>query len=58
MEYVVEMGSNVVIRVYIPTCMIGSGIQKLMEGIHRHTDTGTGLRSLGKQDKKIIRLHC
>jgi hypothetical protein len=38
MEYAVEMGSGAVI--YIPTFIkIGSGIQNLIGGIHRHTDS-------------------
>jgi hypothetical protein len=38
MKYAVEMGSDAMI--YIPSLMkIGSGIQKLMGGIHRHTDS-------------------
>jgi hypothetical protein len=37
MKYVVEMGSGVII--YIPSFIkIGSGIQKLVGGIHSHTD--------------------
>jgi hypothetical protein len=37
MEYTVEMGSGA--RIYIPSFIkIGSGIQKLVEWIHRHTD--------------------
>jgi hypothetical protein len=36
MNYAVEMGSGAMI--YIPSFMkIGSGIQKLIGGIHRHT---------------------
>jgi hypothetical protein len=36
MKYAVEMG--LVALIYIPGFMtIGSGIQNLMEGIHRHT---------------------
>jgi hypothetical protein len=36
--YAVEMGSGAVI--YVPSFIeIGSGIQKLIEGIHRHTQT-------------------
>jgi hypothetical protein len=38
MEYAVEMGSGVMI--YIPSFIkIDSGIQKLIGGIHRHTDS-------------------
>jgi hypothetical protein len=38
MKYVVEMGSGAMI--YIPSFIqIGSGIQKLIVGIHRHTDS-------------------
>jgi hypothetical protein len=38
MKYAIEMGSGVMI--YIPSFIkIGSGIQKLMGGIHRHTDS-------------------
>jgi hypothetical protein len=37
MRYAVETGSGAVI--YIPSFVkIGSGIQKLIGGIHRHTD--------------------
>jgi hypothetical protein len=37
MKYAVEMGSGAMI--YIPSFIkIGSGIQKLMRGIHRHID--------------------
>jgi hypothetical protein len=37
MEYTVEMGSGV--TVYIPSFInSGTGIQKLIRGIHRHTD--------------------
>jgi hypothetical protein len=37
MKYAVEMGSGAMI--YIPNFIkIGSGIQKLREGIYRHTD--------------------
>jgi hypothetical protein len=40
MKYTVEMGSVAVI--YVPRCIkIGSGIQKLVGRIHRHTQTGT-----------------
>jgi hypothetical protein len=38
MKYAVEVGSGVMI--YIPSFIkIGSGIQKLVGGIHRHTDS-------------------
>jgi hypothetical protein len=38
MKYTVEMGSGTMI--YIPSFIkIGSGIQKLTGGIHRHTDS-------------------
>jgi hypothetical protein len=38
MKYVVEMGSGALI--YIASLMnIGSGSQKLIGGIHRHTNT-------------------
>jgi hypothetical protein len=38
MKYAAEMGSGAMI--YIPSFVkIGSGIQKLMGGIHRHTDS-------------------
>jgi hypothetical protein len=38
MKYAVEMGSGAMI--YIPSFItIGSGVQKLMGGIHRHTDS-------------------
>jgi hypothetical protein len=38
MKYVVEMGSGAMI--YIPSfTKIGSGIQKLIKGIHRHTNS-------------------
>jgi hypothetical protein len=37
MKYAIEMGSNAMI--YTPSFIeIGSDIQKLTEGIHRHTD--------------------
>jgi hypothetical protein len=37
MKYAVEIGSGAMI--YIPSFIkTGSGIQKLMGGIHRHTD--------------------
>jgi hypothetical protein len=38
MKYAVEMGSGAMI--YIPSFMkTGSGTQKLIGGIHRHTDS-------------------
>jgi hypothetical protein len=38
MKYAAEMGSGTTI--YIPSFIkIGSGIQKLIWGIHRHTDS-------------------
>jgi hypothetical protein len=38
MKYAVEVGSSAM--KYIPSFIkIGSGIQKLIEGIHRHTDS-------------------
>jgi hypothetical protein len=38
MKYAVEMGSGAMI--YIPSFIkIGSGIQKLIRGIHRYTDS-------------------
>jgi hypothetical protein len=38
MKYAVEMGSGAVI--YIPSFIkIGSGVRKLIGGIHRHTDS-------------------
>jgi hypothetical protein len=38
MKYAVEMGSGVII--YIPSFIkIGSGIQKLIWGIHRHINS-------------------
>jgi hypothetical protein len=37
MKYAVEMGSGAMM--YIPSFIkIGSGIQKLIQGIHRHTN--------------------
>jgi hypothetical protein len=40
MKYAVEMDSGAMI--YIPSFMkFGSGIQKVMRSIHRHTDTQT-----------------
>jgi hypothetical protein len=40
MKYAVEMGAGTVINV--PSSIkIGSGIQKLIGGIHRHTQTAT-----------------
>jgi hypothetical protein len=42
-KYVVEMGSGAVM--HIPSFIkIGSAIQKLIGGIHRHTDTQTAWR--------------
>jgi hypothetical protein len=39
MKYSVEMGSGVMIILYIPSfTKISSGIQKLIAGIHRHAD--------------------
>jgi hypothetical protein len=38
MKYAIEMGSGAMI--HIPSfTKIGSGIQDLIEGIHRHTDS-------------------
>jgi hypothetical protein len=37
MKYAVEMGSGAMI--YIPRFKIGSGSQKLIRGMHRHTDS-------------------
>jgi hypothetical protein len=38
MKYAVDIGSGILI--YIPSFMkTGSGIRKLIEGIHRHTDS-------------------
>jgi hypothetical protein len=38
MKYAVEMGSGA--RIYIPSFIkTGSGTQKLIAGIHRHTDS-------------------
>jgi hypothetical protein len=38
MKYAVEMGSGAMI--YIPSSIkTGSGIQQLIRGIHRHTDS-------------------
>jgi hypothetical protein len=38
MKYAVDMGSGAMIR--IPSFRkIGSGIQKLIKGIHKHTDS-------------------
>jgi hypothetical protein len=38
MKYAAEMGSNAII--YIPSFIkIGSGIRKLVRGIHGHTDS-------------------
>jgi hypothetical protein len=38
MKYAVEMGSGAMI--YVPSFIkIGSGIQKLIRGIHGHTDS-------------------
>jgi hypothetical protein len=40
MKYAVEMGSGAMINVYVRSLIkIGSGIQKLIGGIHRHTDS-------------------
>jgi hypothetical protein len=39
-KYAVEMGSGSMIYSYIPSFIkIGSDIQKLIRGIHRHTDS-------------------
>jgi hypothetical protein len=39
MKYAAEVGSNGIILVYMPSFIkIGSGIQKLIRGTHRHTD--------------------
>jgi hypothetical protein len=39
MNYTIEMGSGAMI--YMPSFIkISSGIQKLLMGIHRHTQTG------------------
>jgi hypothetical protein len=38
MKYAVEMGPGA--RIYIPSFIkIGSGIEKLIRGIHRHTES-------------------
>jgi hypothetical protein len=38
MKYAAEMGSSV--KIYVPSFIkIGSGIQELIRGIHRHTQT-------------------
>jgi hypothetical protein len=38
--YAVEMGSGVMIYMYIPNFMeIAAGIQTLIGGIHRHTES-------------------
>jgi hypothetical protein len=51
MMYAVEMGSGAMIYSYI--YQTGSGIQKLIEGIHRHTDRQNGSRiSLLLQNKE------
>jgi hypothetical protein len=40
MKYAVEMGSGAIIYMYIPSFIkICSGIQKLIGGSHRHTDS-------------------
>jgi hypothetical protein len=57
MKYAVEMGSGAMIK--IPSFIkIGSGIQTLIRGIHRPTDTQTGRRShkptLGRQAKNEL----
>jgi hypothetical protein len=40
MKYAVEMGSGAMIMIYIPSFIkIGSSVQKLIMGIHRHTDS-------------------
>jgi hypothetical protein len=50
MKYAVEMGSGAMI--YIPSFIkIGSGIQKLMGRVHRHTDSMVSL-NLFFQSKK------
>jgi hypothetical protein len=44
MKHAVEMGSGAMI--YIPSLIkIGPGIQKLIRGIHRYTDTQAAWRS-------------
>jgi hypothetical protein len=51
MKYAVEMGSGAVI--YIPSFInIGSGIQKIIGGIHRHTDRQHGDR------KSLVTVQC
>jgi hypothetical protein len=40
MKYAVEMGSDAMIYI-LSFIKIGSGVQKLIRGIHRHTDTQT-----------------
>jgi hypothetical protein len=45
MKHAVEMGSGAIL--YIPSFIkIRSGIQKLMEGIHRHRQEGDRIRLL------------
>jgi hypothetical protein len=40
MKWAFQMGSGAMIYEYIPSLIkIGSDIQKLMGGIHRHTDS-------------------
>jgi hypothetical protein len=51
MTYTVEMGS--VAMIYIPSFIqIGSGIQKLVGDIHRHTGWRSNMPTLGKQANK------
>jgi hypothetical protein len=40
MKYAVEISSGAMIYVYLPSFVkIGSGIQMLIKGIHRYTDS-------------------
>jgi hypothetical protein len=40
MKYVVEMGTAAMIYIYIPSFIkTGSGIRKIIRGIHRHTES-------------------
>jgi hypothetical protein len=47
MKYAVQMGSSAMIYSYIPSFIkIGSGIQKVIAGIHRYTDSMVDIISL------------
>jgi hypothetical protein len=48
------MGSGVVIHIVVPSFRkIGSGIQKLIKGIHRHTNSKVIFSKYVKQTKNV-----